>query len=183
MKEHAQKRALALEEHIEQSTRKWIPALAETGKTPAHVLAGRKLKTALEALRVLPEPQRLTRTQRETVSLVGDLGWICMVVVRIMRHKHMLSCVSSNPPPEAYDCAIGVLAEAWHARREGRTWGGAMGTPFLNGVLKGTFNDHRRATVHTVDPAALLANGAPSGGLAPSTRRSCLRRATCTRSA
>ena len=144
----------SMPEHILASTHKWIPSLAQTGIVPGEVLQGKALRNALDALQVArPRPARPCRVTRQCMQLVGDLRWMCKRVIRIIKHSHMLSLVANAPkdPDATLRAALGVLALAYIAREEGRTWGGSTATTTFVGALKGTVSSVKGSTIRRVD--------------------------------
>ena len=79
---------ISMPEHIEATTRKWLPTLAETGIVPTSVPSGKKLQQLLDSLVLLPGEGPLNKFQKRTQEITGGLRWMCRVVIRILRHTH-----------------------------------------------------------------------------------------------
>ena len=75
-------------------------------------------KRYLDGLK-LPEQRstKLTKGQKRVQQIIGDLKYFERgYMPRITLKVHRLSCIMSDPPPEAEVCAESVLAEAFEHR-------------------------------------------------------------------
>ena len=154
---------LTLTNHIEQSVRRWLPSVVEDGSVPKGVPKGKELRTLLESLELAPVGTAMTKEMRDVASIVGDLRWMLRVLLRLVRHVQMLSRVAARPVcPDAKRAALGVLLQAWHYRDEGITYGGAFGAPVFTGVLSGSADSPRGASIATKEAGVdVMAAGAP----------------------
>ena len=93
---------------------------------PENVLTGTALETALDALKLPEGPaSKLDKNQKLTQQITGDLKYFERgTMPAISRHVHRLSCVMSNPPPEALQAAVSTLALAYKLRESCLTYGG-----------------------------------------------------------
>ena len=143
-----------MEDHIAASTAFWIPELVKTDIVPNDIPQGTKLRKVLDDLKRASErAARPCKMTKQVMSLVGDLKWMTRRVVRIVKHVHMLAMVANAPaePKLALLAAKGVLAVAYVTRREGFTWGGALGESKIVGTLKGTVSSRKGSTIKRID--------------------------------
>ena len=150
------------EAHVVAATRKHIPELVETGKVPARIPCGAKLRALLDSLTLIQGTGPLTKAQKQVQSIVGELRWLCRTHVRITKPVHMLSCVAARASEGALDAALGTLAQVYIDRHRGLTFGGTTATSedMITGALKGTVS--RNATIHRVDGEAKMERGPPA---------------------
>ena len=131
---------ISMHTSVESAVERWLPDLARTGITPAHVPVDAELRRLVDALKLAPDTgAKLTREQSNVQKLTGELRWMLNVVVHIVQHVHRLSCVAARAEcPDAMRVALGTLAYAWQVRNCGLTYGGEFGKVPLLGVLRGS---------------------------------------------
>ena len=152
---------LMMPQFIEGMTKKWLPTLVESGELPTNVPQGKKLRNLLDAITLLPmQDGKLNKDQRKVQQITGDLRWCLRVSVRLVRPVHKLSCVAQCASEGAELAALGVVAQAWRHRFEGRSYGAASEAKYT-GFLKGALTTRKGASIAVVDGDERHSAGAP----------------------
>tara|TARA_B110000027_G_scaffold130760_1_gene154029 strand:+ start:156 stop:2876 length:2721 start_codon:yes stop_codon:yes gene_type:complete len=152
---------LMMPQFIEGMTKRWLPALVESGVLPPDVPQGKKLRKLLDTLSLAEKVGgKLNKEQRQTQQITGELRWCLRTSVRLMRPVHKLSCVAQCASPGSLQAAKGVVAVAWRHRFEGLSYGAASSSTY-KGHLKGALSTRKGASIVVMDGEQRHANGAP----------------------
>ena len=149
-----------MEAYVTGVATRFLPTYVKEGVLPEGVPTGTALRKALDALTLVAKPgDKLNAEQREFQTIVGAIRWMVKRIVRIMRAAHLCSCVAQGCSPGGVNAALGVLAEAYDARREGHSFSEHTGAMQFIGVVKGTVDAVKGTSVKKVDSEALIAAG------------------------
>ena len=97
---------------IVEAAREHLPALLEgTAPSVLDLPVGRKLQKLADAMQLTGgvKDHKLSRKQHETQRLIGSLKFIEKLHPSLTLVLHRLSCVMSDPPPEAWVVACAAL--------------------------------------------------------------------------
>jgi hypothetical protein len=145
-----QRRALTLSmpQKVVEATREHLPELISAGKAPA-LPSGRKLQKMADELKLAGRAAgtKMSKSQVKTQRIIGSLKFIEKVMPKLSLPLHRLSCVMSDPPPEALTVATATLALAYADRHRGITYGGD------GPASEGRFSGRLAANVRLDEPA------------------------------
>jgi len=127
---------LTFPQKINEAMRSHLPELIDGGdvKLPA----GKALQKLADSMVLAPpRPGKLAAAQMPMQQLIVSLKFIELLHPRIALILHRLSCVMSNPPPEAYYIARAALASVFGERFVGIAYGsaGLSGGERLSGAI------------------------------------------------
>ena len=127
---------LTFPQKIDEAMRSHLPELIDGGdvKLPA----GKALQKLADSMVLAPpRPGKLAAAQMPMQQLIVSLKFIELLHPRIALILHRLSCVMSNPPPEAYYIARAALASVFGERFVGIAYGsaGLSGGERLSGAI------------------------------------------------
>ena len=152
--------------HVTGAMAKWLPGVMEGKPLDKEIPQGKQLRDRLDALKKLPdEGKKMTKPQKDVQSINGDLRWMTLDGLMLIKPVHQISCVSIRSDGEnTLNVAKGVLYEAYKEMMKGDlaiTFGGCNDEMQLAGMIKNSSDSTRGPGIVKLDGEARLKAGAP----------------------